>query len=131
MSSKFQALQSPRGKRVTVKIGFCWPAFFFGALWAIYHRLWSISARLIVVWVSLIVIDESVVKPSQCLPLLIAMLVAYVIYVVVCGKFGNAWRANHLLSRGYIRVKPPRNPDPAGSRESNPMEPLHEEIQIH
>ena len=28
-------------------------------------------------------------------------------------------------------LKPPRNLDPTGSRESNPLEPLHEEIQIH
>jgi len=104
MSSTYQTFQSARGEHVSVKAGFCWPAFFVGPFWALYHRLWSVFARLIVVWVSLIVIDESVVQPSGSLPMLVAMLVAYVSFLFVCGKFGNSWRVNNLLNSGHMRL---------------------------
>jgi hypothetical protein len=104
MPSTYQKLQSPQGEHASVKVGFCWPAFFFGPLWALYHRLWSIFARLIIVWVSLVVIDEVVVQRSGSLPMLSAMVVAYFLFFGVCGKFGNGWRVNHLLGRGYTRL---------------------------
>jgi hypothetical protein len=28
---------------VLVKEGFCWPAFFFSVLWALWHRLWLVA----------------------------------------------------------------------------------------
>ncbi len=36
----------PDRNLVLVKEGFCWPAFFFGALWALWKRLW-LAALLI------------------------------------------------------------------------------------
>ena len=35
-----------------------------------------------------------------------------------------------ITARGEVVVKPPRKPEPAGSREFQPTESLHEEIQI-
>jgi hypothetical protein len=110
--SAFQSLQSPHGKHVHVKVGFCWPAFCFGPFWALYHRLWSLFARLAIVWLSLVVVDEAVVQPSNSLPMLVVMLLAYVLFVVVCGKFGNAWRVSFLLGKGYV---PTREQQPSGS----------------
>ena len=34
------------GDPVMVKEGFCWPAFLFAALWALWHRLWWIAAAI-------------------------------------------------------------------------------------
>ncbi len=31
------------GDIVPVKEGFCWPAFLFGPLWALWHRLWVVA----------------------------------------------------------------------------------------
>ena len=32
---------------VLVKEGFCWPAFFFAPLWALWHRLWLFFALVL------------------------------------------------------------------------------------
>ncbi len=33
---------------VAVKEGFCWPAFFFSALWALWNGLWQVGLALLV-----------------------------------------------------------------------------------
>ena len=33
---------------VLIKEGFCWPAFFLGPLWALWHRLWLAALVLLV-----------------------------------------------------------------------------------
>lgn len=45
---------------VLVKEGFCWPAFFFGPLWALWHRLWQIAAILLVCQLALGAVVETV-----------------------------------------------------------------------
>jgi hypothetical protein len=32
-----------------VKDGFCWPAFFFSFVWALWHRMWIVAAIIFVV----------------------------------------------------------------------------------
>ena len=32
---------------VPIKEGFCWPAFFFNLLWALWHRLWLVALGLV------------------------------------------------------------------------------------
>ncbi len=33
---------------VLIKEGFCWPAFFLGPLWALWHRLWLAALVLLI-----------------------------------------------------------------------------------
>lgn len=37
------------GEAILIKEGFCWPAFFFTVLWALFHRLWLVAAGLLVI----------------------------------------------------------------------------------
>ena len=41
-----KAPRHPDDLYVLVKEGFSWPAFFFGPLWALSHRMWVVSALL-------------------------------------------------------------------------------------
>lgn len=41
-----RAPRHPDDLYVLVKEGFSWPAFFFGPLWALSHRMWVVSALL-------------------------------------------------------------------------------------
>jgi hypothetical protein len=34
---------------VLIKEGFCWPALFFTAFWALWHRMWLVAVALFVV----------------------------------------------------------------------------------
>ena len=38
---------------VLVKEGFCWPAFFLSAVWALWNRLWIVAAGLVLIEVSI------------------------------------------------------------------------------
>ena len=52
----------------------------------------------------LVIIDESFVQHSRNLFLLLLMLAAYVAYMIVAGKNGNAWLRYALKSKGYVRL---------------------------
>lgn len=95
------ALISPKGKLILVDTGFCWGGFFFGGFWALYRRLWQKAAQLLIAWVSVAVTDELFIKNSNIPGLISAVLVFYIGCMCVCGKFGNAWRLDGLLKRGY------------------------------
>lgn len=116
MASTYQVLRSPRGQYVSVKVGFCWPAFFFGPFWALYHRLWSIGARLLIIHVSLTVLDKLVVRTSDSPAVLLAMAVTCFVYIFVCGRFGNAWRTGNLLRRGFTPIASAQSTNSEGSR---------------
>lgn len=41
------------GDAELVKEGFCWPAFLFTVLWALWHRAWWVAAALLVVSIAI------------------------------------------------------------------------------
>ena len=99
--AKFIYLTSTEGKVVRVKVGFCWPAAFFGPLWVMVKRSWRLALLLALAFGALVFFDEAFVKGSRNLWLLIPMLLAYISFIVVCGKYGNAWLVSELLRTGY------------------------------
>ena len=98
---KFKSLTSKDGRVVRLKVGFSWPAMFFGFFWAMFHRAWRLALVMGLAFYTLVLIDELFVRGSQNLFLLGSMLLAYVALMVVCGKYGNTWLASELLRKGY------------------------------
>ena len=103
--TKHIRMRSSRGSSVYIKDGFSWPAFFFGPIWALVKSAWLQFFILLISFGVLIVIDELVVRPSKNILLICAMLAAYIGYMVVCGKNGNAWLRRNLEREGYSRVE--------------------------
>lgn len=99
--AKFIYLTSIDGKVVRVKVGFCWFAALFGPLWAMVKRSWRLAFLLALSFSGLVFFDEAFVKDSRNLWLLIPMLLGYISFIVVCGKYGNAWLVSELLRKGY------------------------------
>lgn len=86
---------------VQVKVGFCWPAFFLGGLWAAAKRMWFpyFLAMLIVdiaMWFLL-----GYAEASENFALMLLGMIGTIVYAVVRGRRGNQWHASSLLSRGY------------------------------
>jgi Protein of unknown function (DUF2628) len=84
-----------------VKLGFSWPAFFFGALWAAVKRMWVphflvLSVLDITLW---LLTGFAEANGSGGLALL--GLVSTIGYAVVRGKFGNRWLTSSLLRKGF------------------------------
>jgi hypothetical protein len=89
---RFKIFKHPDGRLQAVKIGFCWPVFFFGIIWILVARLWVAVAVITVITIVHIMIVEPICIPIIYTPLSIR---------IICGAFGNEWRESKLLSRHF------------------------------
>lgn len=84
---------------VLVKEGFAWPAFLFGPLWFLWHRLWlallGYLATNVVLAAALALFGAN---PAQ-------QLLAGVAFALLVGWHGNDLRRWTLLRRGYRLVE--------------------------
>ena len=91
----FCVLHHPTRGYEAVKMGFCWPAFFFTILWAFCKRLWGVAAVLVGVIVLFGVVEVMSGGTTSGLGLITSFLF---------GKFGNRWRRWWLEKKGYEAV---------------------------
>lgn len=102
MSTAHQYFEHPRHGVVLVKRGFCWPAFFFSALWAAARRLWFPTFWALMAFDTVLWFLTGWAQ-AQGLPLLaLAGLLATLAYAVVRGRYGNRWLRHGLLRKGYL-----------------------------
>ena len=78
-----------------VKIGFNWPAFFFGLIWMLFSQLWAKT----VIW---IVIYAIISMPEWSPP---SYFFLFSTIAIIIGFKGNKWRSSKLKSRGFKLVK--------------------------
>jgi hypothetical protein len=110
---------------VLIKEGFSWPAFLFGPLWMLIHRLWLAFVVLVVVTLILGVAADAFGLgeiPQAIVSLAIAVLV---------GAHGNDMRRHGLARRGYrdAGVVAARNLDEAIHRFVDAEAPVHRSAQ--
>ena len=94
---QFEVYQHPDGRLEAVKQGWNWPAFFFGALWALYCRLWKIA---VLTFVGVFVVSMAgALDESGVLDVMvnIACLGLYAAF----GLNGNRWKQRHLIASGF------------------------------
>lgn len=95
------------GNLETVKIGFSWPAFFFGVLWMLSKRLWQWAGLWFSAYV-FVAFAESVAKESDsdALPILVqfSLFLAYLVLWLVPAFRGNRWAEERLQRSGYHLV---------------------------
>ena len=87
---------APDQDAVSVKEGFCWPAFFFSLLWALWYRLWLpvVAAAAVIAAVSLLA-ELTNIDP-------VAIAAIEVAAALLFGFLGNDWRRRNLTARGYV-----------------------------
>ena len=81
-----------------VKEGFCWPAFFFSIIWALWCRLWLAAAGILVA--------EMVLRAVLGLlgaDVLTQGVVSFA-FAVLLGVFGNDIKRWTLFRSGYLQV---------------------------
>jgi hypothetical protein len=119
----FKLFQHPTQGFEAVKIGFSWPAFFFGLIWMLIKKLWGFAGFWFVAYVICVilesVIDQSSAGTGQALAYLI-LAAAYFALWLIPGFKGNAWREENLKQRGYIYLGDIQadNPDSAIAQQS-------------
>lgn len=100
----FSVYKHPTQGFEAVKVGFSWPAFFFGVIWMFVKKLWGLGGLWIGAYVvcSLFeaVTDES--QESGALTLVYLVLAAAYFALSLIPPFkGNKWREKNLSKRGY------------------------------
>lgn len=90
-----QSALSPDRDAVLIKEGFCWPAFFFGPFWALYHRMWFAGLAILSVAILLAVV-ETILHVDPLTYSAVSIGVAALI-----GFHGNDWRRTALTVRGW------------------------------
>jgi hypothetical protein len=85
----------PAHDAVLVKEGFCWPAFFVGILWALWHRMWLTA----LVFVAIAVAIEAATELAGLDPMSGTALSLAVALLI--GWSANDLRRRALTRRGY------------------------------
>ncbi len=80
---------------VLVKEGFCWPAFLFGFLWALWHRMWLTALLLFLAEALLAVVAAALGLATMAQ---IALSAGFMLFV---GFGANDWRRRSLRRRGF------------------------------
>ena len=78
-----------------VKSGLSWPAFFFGALWALSKKMWGIAAGIVLMHLALGLLEELIGA---------ALYGGYPLLWLLIGASGNEWRRNKLRKQGFEQV---------------------------
>ncbi len=82
---------------VVVKEGFCWPAFFFSLVWAIWCRLWLVALAIFIVE-TLVNVIMAWLNASVTAQTVISLGLALII-----GVIGNDLRRWSLDRRGFVQ----------------------------
>jgi hypothetical protein len=95
-----------------VKVGFSWPAFFFGSLWMLDKGLWGRAALWLGGYLGVrraaILVDK--IQGGEYLS--VFLMGTLVFMALVAGINGNRWREQSLLKRGYGRMTTVAAPTP-------------------
>ncbi|OCG02282.1 DUF2628 domain-containing protein [Gilliamella sp. wkB112] len=124
--NSYKVFQHPDGRIEAVKLGWSWPAFFFGIIWAIIKRLWGLVGILCGIAVLLFFISmtfdpisntgyysESQIQAAVASELLFNLIT--LVISIILGQKGNKIRETNLTQRGYqlIHTVEAENPDKA------------------
>ncbi|TVR99733.1 MAG: DUF2628 domain-containing protein [Rhodospirillales bacterium] len=88
-----------------VKEGFCWPAFFFSVLWALWHRMW-LAAVGFFLFHGLINVLINWARPGYYAEAALSLGVS-----VLIGMFANDLRRWSLARQGFVEEGPVLAPD--------------------
>ena len=90
-----------------VKVGFSWPAFFFGLIWMLVKKLWGLAGVWFAAYIVLLLVetvtDQSSEGVAQALVYLILAAGYFTLWLVPAFK-GNKWREENLTKRGYEKI---------------------------
>lgn len=90
----------PRHGIAVVKQGYCWPAFLFGATWALARRAYRPFGLMTLLDVGFWFVT-GYAEAQGSLVLSLSGLLGILAYAWVRGRYGNRWLAADLVRRGY------------------------------
>lgn len=101
---KFNVYKHPVHGLEAVKIGFSWPAFFFGVFWMLVKKLWGLAGLWFAAYVVCTIIekvtDQSRQGGEQAVVYLLLAAAYFALWLIPPFK-GNRWREHNLERRGF------------------------------
>ena len=96
---QFNVYQSPVGGLDAVKQGWSWPGLFFAVLWAFIKNLWAIvlAVLLCLIMFSYGLAEEYFEEGEE----VIIEFLLPILTGVPFGLYGNRWREEKMLKKGY------------------------------
>lgn len=94
----YQLYKHPFYGSECVKIGFSWPAFFFGIFWILFSRLWLVAFIWFLTYILITFISGSQIVNMVLFMALIA--IAFAMWLVPAFE-GNNWLGANLKKSGY------------------------------
>jgi Flp pilus assembly pilin Flp len=102
----FKIFEHPQRGREVVKVGFSWPALFFGILWMLFKGLWKFagmwSAILLIMMFVENAVKTGVYDPQLKFILEYAVLAGYIAIMLIPAFKGNEWREKKMIDKGYL-----------------------------
>lgn len=100
MIKNFNLYKHPKLGIRSVKIGFCWPAFFFTYIWALFFsRLQYVAAFSFFVPLILWILVD-IFFPANVFVAYVGFLIAIAINFLL-GYKGNSWREKDIIRQGF------------------------------
>lgn len=93
---KYAIYSHPTLGALSIKIGFSWPAFFFGMFWMLRHKMWA-RAGAWFLWGTLLGFVAGLVAPPLLPPIGLTM-------AIIAGIKGNGWQEQRTHALGYIKT---------------------------
>jgi hypothetical protein len=107
----FNVFQHPDAGLVAVKVGFSWPAFFFGFIWMMFKKMWGLVGAWLGMYFVLTLIEkflEGVVKSNAHFSVQVVLWIfvsgAYVTLWLLPAFRGNQWVERNLRAQGYVAI---------------------------
>ena len=100
----FNVYKHPTKDTLAVKVGFSWPALFFGWIWMLVKKLWGLAGGWFSAYIILSLIQKGIdLSDGGTVQLAIQMVfaAAYFTLWLVPGFKGNKWVEDNLTERGY------------------------------
>lgn len=108
----FNVFSNDDGDYRAVKQGWCWPAFFFGSIWALFSGLWLAALLLLPIEFVFSIVGNNAngafdpydrYDETTRLVVLAVFSIPLAIRVLL-GWFGNSWRAQKLLRLDFSNI---------------------------
>ena len=98
---QFKIYENPQGTFAAVKVGFCWPAFFFGIFWTLFAKLWKVAIVIFVASLFINMLGGSAhTAGAKEVMDLVSSLFGFAVMLIL-GFKGNEWRSKDIEARGY------------------------------
>ena len=104
----FNAYRHPAHGFEAVKIGFSWPALFFGIVWMVVKRLWKFAGLWLLAYAACSLVEgvaKNLLAAATQASVHLLVVAAYIALWLVPPFKGNKWRDEDLTKRGYQLLK--------------------------